>query len=278
MLAKMKLWILSLVFLLSACSFQSKEEFEKEIDEVDKPKETIEMPEVTYKDASTKETIRKIDFEKDYKKAVIGDNISLDKATGFIKEINFAGSQVGFVLEKDQANILNLKLVYDDEGKVEYTYGALSREDELVSRIKVISFDSESGPMLLVSELSVFENESVSNYYLYNKYLSLLDSFSFYNTTGKIEPEVRRLVDLVESSETSTKKDLKEAIRSRIESEDKYLQDISRAYGLDMDLAKDTILGEELEIGNLLYDKKDREILNIEKRKSEDGKDTITIK
>ena len=45
-----------------------------------------------------------------------------------------------------------------------------------------------------------------------------------------------------------------------------------------MDLAKDTILGEELEIGNLLYDKKDREILNIEKRKSEDGKDTITIK
>lgn len=278
MLAKMKLWILSLVFLLSACSFQSKEEFEKEIDEVDKPKETIEMPEVTYKDASTKETVRKIDFEKDYKKAVIGDNVSLDEATGFIKEINFAGNQIGFVLEKDQANVLNLKLVYDDEGKVEFTYGPLSREDELVSRIKVITFDSESGPMLLVSEISVFENESLSNYYLYNKYLSLLDSFSFYNTTEKIEPEVRRLDDLVESSETSTKKDLKEAIRSRIEAEDKYLQDISRAYDLDMDLAKDTILGEELEIGNLLYDKKDKEILNIEKRKTDDGKDVITIK
>lgn len=274
----MKLWILSLVFLLSACSFQSKEEFEKEIDEADRPKETIEMPEVTYKDASTKETVRKIDFEKDYKKARIGENVSLDEATGFIKEINFAGNQLGFVLEKDQANILNLKLVYDDEGKVEFTYGPLSREDELVNRIKVISFDSESGPMLLVSELSVFENESVSNYYLYNKYLSLLDSFSFYNTTEKIEPEVRRLDDLVESSETSTKKDLKEAIKTRIEAEDKYLQDISRAYDLDMDMAKDTILGEELEIGNLLYDKKDKEILNIEKRKSEDGKDVITIK
>ena len=274
----MKLWILSLVFLLSACSFQSKEEFEKEIDEVDKPKETIEMPEVTYKDASTKETVRKIDFEKDYKKARIGENVSLDEATGFIKEINFAGNQLGFVLEKDQANILNLKLVYDDEGKVELTYGPLTREDELVSRIKVISFDSESGPMLLVSEISVFENESVSNYYLYNKYLSLLDFFSFYNTTEKIEPEVRRLDDLVESSETSTKKDLKEAIRSRIEAEDKHLQDISRAYDLYMDLAKDTILGEELEIGNLLYDKKDKEILNIEKRKTDDGKDVITIK
>lgn len=274
----MKLWILSLVFLLSACSFQSKEEFEKEIDEVDKPKETIEMPEVTYKDASTKETVRKIDFEKDYKKARIGENVSLDEATGFIKEINFAGNQLGFVLEKDQANILNLKLVYDDEGKVELTYGPLTREDELVSRIKVISFDSESGPMLLVSEISVFENESVSNYYLYNKYLSLLDFFSFYNTTEKIEPEVRRLDDLVESSETSTKKDLKEAIRARIEAEDKHLQDISRAYDLYMDLAKDTILGEELEIGNLLYDKKDKEILNIEKIKSEDGKDVITIK
>lgn len=274
----MKLWILSLVFLLSACSFQSKEEFEKEIDEADRPKETIEMPEVTYKDASTKETVRKIDFEKDYKKAGIGENLSLDEATGFIKEINFAGKQLGFVLEKDQASILNLKLVYDDEGKVEFTYGPVSREDELVSRIKVISFDSESGPMLLVSELSVFENESVSNYYLYNKYLSLLDSFSFYNTTEKIEPEVRRLDDLVESGETSTKKDLKEAIRTRIEAEDKYLQDISRAYDLDMDLAKDTILGEELEIGNLLYDKKDKEILNIEKRKTDDGKDVITIK
>ena len=274
----MKLWILTLVFLLSACSFQSKEDFEKEIDEVDKPKETIEMPEVTYKDASTKETVRKIDFEKDYKKAVIGDNISLDEATGFIKEINFVGSQVGFVLEKDQANILNLKLVYDDEGKVEYTYGPVSREDELVSRIKVISFDSESGPMLLVSQVSVFENESISSYYLYNKYLSLLDSFTFYNTTEKIEPEVRRLDDLVESSETSTKKDLKEAIRARIEAEDKYLQDISRAYDLDMDLAKETIVGDKIEIGNLLYDKKDKEILNIEKRKSEDGKDVITIK
>lgn len=274
----MKLWILTLAFLLSACSFQSKEEFEKEIDEVDRPKETIEMPEVTYKDASTKETFRKIDFEKDYKKAVLGENMSLDEATGFIKEINFAGSQVGFVLEKDQANILNLKLVYDDEGKVEHTYGPLSREDELVSRIKVISFDSESGPMLLVSQVSVFENESLSNYYLYNKYLSLLDSFSFYNTTEKIEPEVRRLDDLVESSETSTKKELKEAIRSRIEAENKYLQDISRAYDLDMDLAKDTVLGDKIEIGNLLYDKKDKEILNIEKRKSEDGKDVITIK
>ncbi|MCI5971907.1 MAG: hypothetical protein MRZ08_02615 [Anaerococcus sp.] len=278
MLVKMKLWILTLAFLLSACSFQSKEEFEKEIDEVDRPKETIEMPEVTYKDASTKETFRKIDFEKDYKKAVLGENMSLDEATGFIKEINFAGSQVGFVLEKDQANILNLKLVYDDEGKVEHTYGPLSREDELVSRIKVISFDSESGPMLLVSQVSVFENESLSNYYLYNKYLSLLDSFSFYNTTEKIEPEVRRLDDLVESSETSTKKELKEAIRSRIEAENKYLQDISRAYDLDMDLAKDTVLGDKIEIGNLLYDKKDKEILNIEKRKSEDGKDVITIK
>lgn len=274
----MKLWILTLAFLLSACSFQSKEEFEKEIDEVDRPKETIEMPEVTYKDASTKETFRKIDFEKDYKKAVLGENMSLDEATGFIKEINFAGSQVGFVLEKDQANILNLKLVYDDEGKVEHTYGPLSREDELVSRIKVISFDSESGPMLLVSQVSVFENESLSNYYLYNKYISLLDSFSFYNTTEKIEPEVRRLDDLVESSETSTKKELKEAIRSRIEAENKYLQDISRAYDLDMDLAKDTVLGDKIEIGNLLYDKKDKEILNIEKRKSEDGKDVITIK
>lgn len=274
----MKLWILTLAFLLSSCSFQSKEEFEKEIDEVDRPKETIEMPEVTYKDASTKETFRKIDFEKDYKKAVLGENMSLDEATGFIKEINFAGSQVGFVLEKDQANILNLKLVYDDEGKVEHTYGPLSREDELVSRIKVISFDSESGPMLLVSQVSVFENESLSNYYLYNKYLSLLDSFSFYNTTEKIEPEVRRLDDLVESSETSTKKELKEAIRSRIEAENKYLQDISRAYDLDMDLAKDTVLGDKIEIGNLLYDKKDKEILNIEKRKSEDGKDVITIK
>lgn len=274
----MKLWILTLAFLLSACSFQSKEDFEKEIDEVDKPKETIEMPEVSYKDASTKETIRKIDFEKDYKKARIGENVSLDEATGFIKEINFAGNQLGFVLEKDQANILNLKLVYDDEGKVEFTYGPLSREDELVSRIKVISFDSESGPMLLVSELSIFENESLSNYYLYNKYLSLLDSFSFYNTTEKIEPEVRRLDDLVDSGETSTKKDLKEAIRARIEAEDKYLQDISRAYDLDMDLAKETIRGDKIEIGNLLYDKKDKEILNIEKRKSEDGKDVITIK
>ena len=274
----MKLWILTLAFLLSACSFQSKEEFEKEIDEVDRPKETIEMPEVTYKDASTKETVRKIDFEKDYKKAVLGENISLDEATGFIKEINFAGSQVGFVLEKDQANILNLKLVYDDKGKVEHTYGPLSREDELVSRIKVISFDSESGPMLLVSQVSVFENESLSNYYLYNKYLSLLDSFTFYNTTEKIEPEVRRLDDLVESSDTSTKKDLKEAIRARIEAEDKYLQDISRAYDLDMDLAKEAIAGDKIEIGNLLYDKKDKEILNIEKRKSEDGKDVITIK
>ena len=182
------------------------------------------------------------------------------------------------MLEKDQANILNLKLVYDDEGKVEYTYGPLSREDELVSRIKVISFDSESGPMLLVSELSIFENESLSNYYLYNKYLSLLDSFSFYNTTEKIEPEVRRLDDLVDSGETSTKKDLKEAIRARIEAEDKYLQDISRAYDLDMDLAKETIRGDKIEIGNLLYDKKDKEILNIEKIKSEDGKDVITIK
>lgn len=270
--------IVTLLFLLSACSFQSKKSFEEDLKQKESQKESIEMPEISYKDAATKKDINKIDFKNQYKKAKTGENQAIEDSIGFIKEINFSGNQLGFVINKEDDGNYYLDQVYDEDGLTEESLALLTRPDLDRVFVKIISFESSSGPMLLVSEFAIYEKETFSAYYLYNKYLSQIDSFIFSNTTEKIEPSITRLGDSLGEDKKKTKGDLKKAIEERLKAEKSQLADLYSAYNLKEETIKEKVLGEEMDIGQLIKGDEGKEILFIEKNKDKDGKDLITIK
>lgn len=270
--------IVTLLFLLSACSFQSKKSFEEDLKQKESQKESIEMPEISYKDAATKKDINKIDFKNQYKKAKTGENQAIEDSIGFIKEINFSGNQLGFVINKEDDGNYYLDQVYDEDGLIEESLALLTRPDLDRVFVKIISFESASGPMLLVSEFAIYEKETFSAYYLYNKYLSQIDSFIFSNTTEKIEPSITRLGDSLGEDKKKTKGDIKKAIEERLKAEKSQLADLYSAYNLKEETIREKILGEEMDIGQLIKGDEGKEILFIEKNKDKDGKDLITIK
>lgn len=236
------------------------------------------MPEISYKDAATKKDINKIDFKNQYKKAKTGENQAIEDSIGFIKEINFSGNQLGFVINKEDDGNYYLDQVYDEDGLTEESLALLTRPDLDRVFVKIISFESSSGPMLLVSEFAIYEKETFSAYYLYNKYLSQIDSFIFSNTTEKIEPSITRLGDSLGEDKKKTKGDLKKAIEERLKAEKSQLADLYSAYNLKEETIKEKVLGEEMDIGQLIKGDEGKEILFIEKNKDKDGKDLITIK
>lgn len=270
--------VLALLFLLSACSFQSRESFEKELLNKESQKKPIKMPEISYKDAISKKDIERIDFAKLYKKASLCDRKSIESSLGLIKQMDFSSKQLGFVIKKEDDGNIYLDQVYDKGGLVEESLALLSRPDLDRVFVKVITFDSDSGSMLLVSEFAIYEKETLSAYYLYDKYLSQIDSFIFSNTTDKLEPSITRLGDGLGEDGKKTKGDIKKAISERLRAEESQLADLYMTYGLKKETIRGKVLGEDMDIGHLISGNHSKEILFIEKTKDKNGKDVITIK
>lgn len=270
--------VLALLFLLSACSFQSRESFEKELHNKESQKKPIKMPEISYKDATSKKDIERIDFTKLYKKVSLSDRKAIEGSLGLIKQIDFSSKQLGFVIKKEDDGNIYLDQVYDKGGLVEESLALLSRPDLDRVFVKVITFDSDSGPMLLVSEFAIYEKETLSAYYLYDKYLSQIDSFIFSNTTDKLEPSITRLGDRIGEDGKKTKGDIKKAIEERLKAEEAQLSDIYTAYDLKKETIRGKVLGEDIDIGHLIRGDHSKEILFVEKTKDKNGKDVITIK
>lgn len=270
--------VLALLFLLSACSFQSRESFEKELLNKESQKKPIKMPEISYKDAISKKDIERIDFAKLYKKASLCDRKTIESSLGLIKQMDFSSKQLGFVIKKEDDGNIYLDQVYDKGGLVEESLALLSRPDLDRVFVKVITFDSDSGPMLLVSEFAIYEKETLSAYYLYDKYLSQIDSFIFSNTTDKLEPSITRLGDGLGEDGKKTKGDIKKAIAERLRAEESQLADLYMTYGLKKETIRGKVLGEDMDIGHLISGNHSKEILFIEKTKDKNGKDVITIK
>lgn len=270
--------VLALLFLLSACSFQSRESFEKELHNKESQKKPIKMPEISYKDATSKKDIERIDFTKLYKKVSLSDRKAIESSLGLIKQMDFSSKQLGFVIKKEDDGNIYLDQVYDKGGLVEESLALLSRPDLDRVFVKVITFDSDSGPMLLVSEFAIYEKETLSAYYLYDKYLSQIDSFIFSNTTDKLEPSITRLGDGLGEDGKKTKGDIKKAIAERLRAEESQLADLYMTYGLKKETIRGKVLGEDMDIGHLISGNHSKEILFIEKTKDKNGKDVITIK
>lgn len=243
--------ILALAFVLGSCGFESREDFEK--DQGLKSETTSEeLPEIKY--VKNTKTTPSINFENLYGKAKVSERTYLKDAIGNLVSADFAGSEIGISIKPSQRayNTYPAVLSYDQAGMlVEKEYGPVAAGDNIFSQVDFDIISSESGPMLLVSQIVISDSENTSAYYLYNRYMSLVDSFQFVNSTANTDVYVYRLGSLIEGGNVTMPGDLKTAIDKRMISEEKHLKDILDLYKVKYSKVKGKIENKEIEVGHL---------------------------
>ena len=243
--------ILVLAFVLGSCGFESREDFEK--DQGLKSETTSEeLPEIKY--VKNTKTTPSINFENLYGKAKISERTYLKDAIGNLVSADFAGSEIGISIKPSQRayNTYPAVLSYDQAGMlVEKEYGPVAAGENIFSQVDFDIISSESGPMLLVSQIVISDSENTSAYYLYNRYMSLVDSFQFVNSTANTDVYVYRLGSLIEGGNATMPGDLKTAIDKRMISEEKHLKDILDLYKVKYSKVKGKIENKEIEVGHL---------------------------
>ncbi len=240
---------LVLTLILSACGFESQSEFKEDKGET-VSEEKMEFPEIKYiEDTDPKD---RVDFEELYGKGRMSSKIYLNDAMGFLKKFNFAGREIGIeVLESSfsptsYTTVLSFK---DNDNLVEKEYGPLVTSDNIFSQVDIDIVDAESGPSLIVSQVVVDGNETKSAYYIYNKYMSLIDSFHFENSIDDVNVNVYRMSKPVEISENPNPSDLEMAISKRIDKEEEYLKEIFGLYKIESENIKAEINGRKVLVG-----------------------------
>lgn len=240
---------LILALSLSACGFESQSEFKEDKGE-NVSEEKMEFPEIKYiEDTDPKD---RVDFEELYGKGRMFSKIYLKDAMGFLKKFNFAGREIGVeVLESSfsptsYTTVLSFK---DNDNLVEKEYGPLVTSYNIFSQVDIDLVDAESGPSLIVSQVVVDGNETKSAYYIYNKYMSLIDSFHFENSIDDVNVNVYRMSKPVEISENPNPSDLEMAISKRIDKEEEYLKEIFGLYKIESENIKAEINGRKVLVG-----------------------------
>lgn len=244
-----KLSVLGLILLLSSCGFQSKEEFLKDQslkEEDDKP---VEIEYV--KEGNNKESL---DFESIYGKGQKSQRVPLKDAIGNLVTTRLAGEEIGISI-KPSAYLYNsypAVLSYEENDQIiEKEYGPVAAGDNIFAQVNFDIIKSESGPMVLVSQIVIKEGENSSAYYLYNKYMSLVDSFQFINSQYDTNTQVYRLGNPVDINEQVNPGNLELAIKKRIETEAAYLDEILKAYKVDYEKVRGKVNGKEIEVGHM---------------------------
>lgn len=243
--------ILALVLslILSACGFESKSEFKEDMGE-NVSEEEIKFPEIKYITDTDPED--RVDFEEIYGKGRMSSKIYLKDAMGFLKKFNFDGRQIGVELLESSFSpssytaVLSFK---DNDNIVEKEYGPLVTSDNIFSQVDFDMIEAESGPCLIASQVVVDGNETKSAYYIYNKYMSLIDSFHFENSIDDVNVNVYRMSQPVEASEEAKPGDLEMAISKRIDKEEEYLKEIFGVYKIESENIKAEINGRKILIG-----------------------------
>lgn len=240
---------LVLTLILSACGFESKSEFKKDQVEI-ASEEKMEFPEIKYIENTNPED--RVDFEELYGKGRMSSKIYLKDAMGFLKKFNFAGKEIGVeVLESSFSPTSYTTVLSFKEGGnlVEKEYGPLVTSDNIFSQVDIDLVDTESGPSLIVSQVLVDGYETKSAYYIYNKYMSLIDSFHFENSIDDVNVNVYRMSKPVEISENPNPSDLEMAISKRIDKEEEYLKEIFGVYKIESENIKAEINGRKVLVG-----------------------------
>ncbi|MDD7044379.1 MAG: hypothetical protein PUI05_02955 [Peptoniphilaceae bacterium] len=255
---------------LTSCSFMSREDFEEGVKkEQDLEIEDISVPEITYKETGKTDEKVNLDAFKDLKKADLGDGRDPSKAQGLIKTMKLDELDLDWVLS---GNNLNLDLYFVSEGESHTkNFGSLLGDGHIDTTCHAFSFESDSGPMLMLNLISTYESHTKSAYYLYNRFLNTMDAFVFENTTDNINPTVTRLNQLIEAGSEVTAGSLEEAIKKRLVSEEENINPMVEAYGLSKNMAKITYKNKEIESGSIVVYEDPIDLLDINIKRDDKG-------
>ena len=250
--------VLVLSLVLTSCGFESRSEFKKDMGEVTS-EEKMKFPEIKY--ISNIDPKDRVNFEEIYGKGRISSKIYLSDAKGFLKKFDFAGKEIGVELLKSSLSpdsfmaFLSFK---ENDKMVDKEYGPLVSKDNIFSQVDFDLVEAESGPFLIASQLVIDGDQTKSAYYIYNKYMSLVDSFHFENSTDDVNVNVYRMSKPVEASESPKPGDLEMAISKRIDKEEEYLKEIFGVYKVESKNIKADINGREVLVGLMPAPSKDR--------------------
>lgn len=249
---------LVLGLILSSCGFESKSEFKEDMGQNVK-EEKIDFPEIKYISNVKKEN--QVDFEEVYGKGRTGSKVYLEEALGFLKKFNFAGKDVGIeVLESSyNPDYYSAVLTYkENDNLVEKEYGPIATNDNIYSQVNFDLINAQSGSSLIVSQVVIDGNTTKSAYYIYNKYMSLIDSFYFENSTDNVNVDVYRMNSLVDAEDDISPGDIEMAISKRIDKEEEYLEEIFAVYKIESENIKADINGRNVLVSLMPKTSKDR--------------------
>lgn len=264
--------IISLVLTLSACDFESRSEFEEKFNKKEQISDDVTMPKITYvaasdndrKDTDSKDNNDNIDFEEYYGKGSSGKSLDPLKSLGNIVDTKVGNAQIGISLMQSVQipGGYSTYLSYNRNDEfVEREFGPIAGFVGLSSTVAYDVIDSESGQMLLVSLVGQSNGDTYSAYYLFNKFMGLIDYLVFRNSVDNINPTVERLAEIVEAPETEVPGSIDQAIKARIDIENKHLPSLLDVYGIKTSSVVAKVDGRDMDIGYIPDIKMENRIL-----------------
>ncbi|WP_044565740.1 membrane lipoprotein lipid attachment site-containing protein [Anaerococcus provencensis] len=264
--------IISLVLTLSACDFESRSEFEEKFNKKEQISDDVTIPKITYvpasdddrKDTHSEDNKDKIDFEEHYGKGSSGKSLDPSKSLGNIVDTKVGDTQIGISLMQSVQipGGYSTYLSYNRNDEfVEREFGPIAGFVGLSSTVAYDVIDSESGQMLLVSMVGQSNGDTYSAYYLFNKFMGLIDYLVFRNSVDNINPTVERLAEIVEAPETEVPGSIDQAIKARIDIENKHLPSLLDVYGIKTRSVVAKVDGRDMDIGYIPDIKMENRIL-----------------
>lgn len=264
--------IISLVLTLSACDFESRSDFEEKFNKKEQISDDVTMPKITYvaasdndrKDTDSENNNDKIDFEEYYGKGNSGKSLDPSKSLGNIVDTKISNTQIGISLMQSVQipGGYSTYLSYNRNDEfVEREFGPIAGFVGISSTVAYDVIDSESGQMLLVSMVGQSNGDTYSAYYLFNKFMGLIDYLVFRNSVDNINPTVERLAEIVEAPETEVPGSIDQAIKARIDIENKHLPSLLDVYGIKTRPVVARVDGRDMDIGYIPDIKMENRIL-----------------
>lgn len=264
--------IISLVFALSACDFESRSDFEAKFNKQEQNSDDVTMPKITYVAASdddknpsqSEDSGDKLGFEEYYGKGNSGMSLDPSKNLGNIVDTKIGNTQIGISLMQSVQipGGYSTYLSYNRNDEfVEREFGPIAGFVGLSSTVAYDVIDSESGQMLLVSLVGQSNGDTYSAYYLFNKFMGLIDYLVFRNSIDNINPTVERLGEIVEAPETELPGTIDQAIKARIDKENNHLPSLLDVYGIKTRPVVARVDGRDMDIGYIPDIKMENRIL-----------------
>lgn len=255
---------LGLALALSSCNFQPRADFERELAATEKTSQKdFIMPDVRYEKAgeegeelenTNSKNEEKLDLTQIYGSGKAGTNLNPADAVGNIIDTSIGDSQIGISLlpSSQVGGAYSTILAYKVNNELtEREFGPIAGMNGLNTVVSFDKINSESGPMLLVSQVTIENGETYSAYYIFNKFMSLMDYLFFRTSTSDTSPTVERLGDIVEYTDQSIPGDIDQAIRSRMEAEERYLPSMLDIYGIQYRPVTSLYENRQMDIGYL---------------------------